>query len=394
MRPLRSLVFPLAIVLIAIATLPPDEASAIPAFARKYQFSCSVCHAPFPRLKPFGEEFAARGFRLEDPSQEPTRAQYDTGDPLLKLWRDLPLAIRMEGFAAYRENEPAELTTEYPWVFKILSGGPLSDDISYYLYFIVEENDVAGLEDAFVQKKRLFGARNLEMVFGQFQVTDPVFKRELRLERNDFAIYNTEVGLSDIKLTYDRGFVFTYDTPTSTAIVVEVLNGNGIPSGSFDKDNYKNFVLRIAQDIGKTARVGVLGYWGKEKGVDGDGGATNKVTVFGPDLMVGLGEKWQLNATYLARKDEDPYFVGGDPECVETKGGFAELHFFPKGQDGRWAWSLLYNNVDSDADESVAENVSLTMNYLLARNIRFLIEAGRDLNSDSNQASAGLIVAF
>ena len=42
-------------------------AEAIPAFARKYQFSCSTCHAPAPRLKPFGEAFAARGFRLEDP---------------------------------------------------------------------------------------------------------------------------------------------------------------------------------------------------------------------------------------------------------------------------------------------------------------------------------------
>ena len=58
-------------------------AEAIPAFARKYQFSCSTCHAPVPRLKPFGEAFAARGFRLEDPSQEPPRATYDVGDPTL-----------------------------------------------------------------------------------------------------------------------------------------------------------------------------------------------------------------------------------------------------------------------------------------------------------------------
>ena len=81
-----------------------SAAEAIPAFARKYQFSCSTCHAPAPRLKAFGEEFAGRGFRLEDPAQEPPRATYDVGDPLLQLPRDFPLAARMDGFADWKED--------------------------------------------------------------------------------------------------------------------------------------------------------------------------------------------------------------------------------------------------------------------------------------------------
>ena len=31
---------------------------AIPAFARKYKMSCKTCHAPIPRLKAYGDEFA------------------------------------------------------------------------------------------------------------------------------------------------------------------------------------------------------------------------------------------------------------------------------------------------------------------------------------------------
>jgi len=46
------------------------DAAAIPAFARKYRISCTTCHAPAPRLKAFGEEFAGRGFRMEE-AQEP-----------------------------------------------------------------------------------------------------------------------------------------------------------------------------------------------------------------------------------------------------------------------------------------------------------------------------------
>jgi hypothetical protein len=50
----------------------------IPAFARKYKMSCKTCHEPFPRLKPYGAEFAANGFVLKD--QESARNFTETGD--------------------------------------------------------------------------------------------------------------------------------------------------------------------------------------------------------------------------------------------------------------------------------------------------------------------------
>ena len=33
---------------------------------------------------------------MEDAAEEPSRATYDVGDPLLKLARDVPLAVRMD----------------------------------------------------------------------------------------------------------------------------------------------------------------------------------------------------------------------------------------------------------------------------------------------------------
>jgi len=65
----------LGLAAVALALLAPADAAAIPAFARKYRQSCTTCHAPFPRLKPYGEEFAGRGFRMEE-GAEPGR-----GDP-------------------------------------------------------------------------------------------------------------------------------------------------------------------------------------------------------------------------------------------------------------------------------------------------------------------------
>ncbi len=337
-------------------------AEAIPAFARKYRFSCSTCHAPIPRLKEYGEEFAGEGFRLQDPAQEPKRATIETGDPLLRLPRDLPLAVRLDGFATWNEQGPTPTDAQFPWVFKILSGGPIHEKISYYFYFILEEGGVRGLEDAYVQFNEPLGLP-FNLIAGQFQVCDPLFKRELRLTRFDYQIFKAHVGRSSTDLTYDRGLVAAFTLPGKIDSVAQLVNGTGIEHatdwGTFDRDGYKNVALRLARRFAKHVRLGVFGYWGREKD---EGGATNRTYFFGPDLVLDLGQRVQLNAQYLERRDDDAFFEeAGGPE-LSTRGGFAELHVFPKGPDGRWAVTALYNKIESDDPDARYHSVSLTVN--------------------------------
>jgi hypothetical protein len=369
-------------------------AQAIPAFARKYRFSCSTCHAPFPHLKAFGEDFAGQGFRMADPSQEPARSTLDTGDPLLRLPRDLPLAVRLDGFASWNQTGPAHTDAQFPWVLKFLSGGPIHKKISYYFYFILEEGGVQGLEDAYVQINEPLGLP-VDLMFGQFQVCDPLFKRELRLTRFDYQIFKTRVGLSGVDLTYDRGLVASATLPGKVDAVFQLVNGAGIDPatdfGTFDRDSYKNLSLRLARRFAKHVRVGAFGYWGRERGTDE---VTNRTYYLGPDLVVDLGQKWQINAQYLERRDDAPFFGSSSSGELATRGGFAELQFFPKGPDGRWVLTGLYNKIDSDDPGARFESASLTVNRLLARNVRLALEAGRDLERDETQVSLGLIAAF
>jgi hypothetical protein len=388
----RTVAVSLAIAIVGTLAAAPS-AEAIPAFARKYRFSCSTCHAPIPRLKEFGDEFAGAGFRMPDAAQEPPRATLDTGDALLRLPRDLPLAVRLDGFAAWNEQGDAKVDAQFPWVFKILSGGPISEKVSYYFYFILEEGGIQGLEDAYVQINKPLGLP-FNLMAGQFQVCDPLFKRELRLSRFDYQIFKTRVGHSRVDLTYDRGLIAAGTLPEDIDAVLQVVNGTGIGEatdwGTFDRDNYKNVALSLARSFGKHVRLGVFGYWGREKG---DGGNTNRTVYVGPNLAVDLGAKWQLSGQYLERRDDDPLFGGGGSDYV-TRGGFAELHYFPQGQDGRWVVTALYNKVASDDPDARYHSVSLTVNRLIARNVRLAIEAGRELERDEGRASIGLVMAF
>ena len=377
----------LAGVLLAALATPAD---AIPAFARKYSLSCTACHAPFPRLNAFGEDFAARGFRMPDPEVEAEKGEQPTGDPLLKLMKTIPLAFRAEGHVKYQENGEPDNEFEAPWLFKVLSGGPIGEKVSYYGYFIIEKGDVIGLEDAFLHFQQLFGS-GVDLIFGQFQVSDPLFKRELRLSRADYEIYRTRIGDVRANLTYERGLMLTGTLPGEIDTVFEVVNGNGIPEGDFDNDNNKNLALRLAREFGRV-RVGLFGYWGKEEQLET--GREDTIEYFGPDLKILFSDKWDLSMQYLVRNDDDPFFLGADATEVETKGGFAELVFLPQGSQGRWAITAVYNKIDSDDPAALLEDVALSASYLYGRNIRIVAEVGDDIEREAMRASLGVVTAF
>jgi hypothetical protein len=344
-------------------------------------------------LKSFGNDFAGNGFRLEDPSQEPARATVDVGDPLLELPRDFPLAVRLEGAASWKEKATAEGDLEWPWVWKILSGGPIGKYVSYYFYFLVERGEVEGLEDAYLQFSNVTGLP-VYLLVGQFQVSDPLFKRELRLERDDYTIYTTRVGESNLNLAYDRGIVAGWSAPANLEVILQVVNGNGIPhaddEGNFDDDSYKNPSLRLAWS-GYDLRVGAFGYYGKQ---EDDAGVKNETYYYGPDLSVGLSQWAEVNVQYLERRDDDPFFENRTGDDLVTRGGFAEVHVFPQGMDGRWAFSALYNKVDSDDTAAKAESVSLTANWLLHRNVRLYLDGSRDLEKELSRVTVGVVSAF
>ena len=360
-----------AAALLAAAGLGSLEA--MPAFARKYSMSCKTCHAPFPKLLPYGEEFAANGFVIKD--KEAPRYFVDTGDSALSLLRDLPIALRLEGFMNWNTADNRRLDFTAPYILKFLSGGAIAKNIAYYFYFFLSERgEIAGLEDAFVMFNDLFGA-DLDLYAGQFQISDPLFKREVRLPAEDYQIYRATPGDSRINLTYDRGVMLTAGFRTGTDVTFEVLNGTGIHEANifreFDDDPYKNVLLRVSQEIVPAFRVGAFGFLGKERPDE----IVNSVWMVGGDATVSV-KPFELNVQYVERRDSNPFFATILPiEKLMTRGGFAELIYMPRGVDSRWYAAGLFNWVDSGQLELRYTAATAHAGYLLRRNMRWIAEA-------------------
>jgi len=390
-----------AITAFLLSLVAVNISNAIPAFARKYQISCQVCHAPaIPRLKAFGTEFAGDGFRMT--KYESPRYFIQTGDEKLSLLRELPLAIRMDGFVSYNFNDKEAADFAAPFILKIMSGGELSDKLSYYFYFLFNETGtVAGVEDAYLYYHDLFNW-GINVTLGQFSVSDPLFKNELRFTLEPYMIYGTSPGNSSVDLKYDRGIIFDKTFKTGTALVAEIINGCGIGEAGegflFDKDKYKNFMGRISQSIGKNLSIGLFGYTGKEILTDPvylD--YTNEIRMIGSDFSLNFGDKFVLNAQYVRRTDSQAFNeeFGDIWNDVATDGGFAEIIFSPKGDMSKWYLTGLANIVESDIDELDYRSATLHAGYLLRRNVRIVTEFTQVfLPASFGRVNVGFIAAF
>ncbi|MCR4438446.1 MAG: hypothetical protein QHJ34_06100 [bacterium] len=381
----------MVVALLAGTALLPPSAQGIPAFARRYNLSCTTCHSPFPHTKPYGDDFAGQGFIIKENEKE--RDYVTAGDPLLWVNKTFPVAVRFDAFAVAEQDWPVRSDLQVPYGLKLLSGGALYKNIGYYFYFFMSEaGEIAGIEDAYLHFDNVFGT-GLDVLVGQFQKCDPLMKRELRLTYEDYQVFKFRPGGSVTDLTYDRGIMLSYGIEeTGTDLVASITNGNGIgpeqrPTGSLDDDKYRHFGLTLHQSIGEQLTLGGFFYRAKEQSGTS---STNTITYFGPDLNLQAGPV-ELHVQYLERRDTNPFFAQQE-ERRTMRGGVALLTYSPKLDRSRWYLTALYNHVDSPLERYRSATLSGT--YLLARNLRLLAEYDRLLEDRRNRFVLGLVTAF
>ena len=418
----RGVLLRTALLALAMAMFAPGEADAIPAFARKYKVTCALCHAPFPRLNAFGEAFAGNGFQMVR-GETPLDTMF-TGDPLLRLQRDIPLAIRLDAYmSALTETDDlaAGADIKTPWGIKLLTGGQVTESVSYYFYFFLSERgEIAGLEDAYLQFNDVVGS-GIDVIAGQFQISDPMMKRELRLSFEDYQPYRVRVGDVRADLTYERGLMASYSPWENGDLVVQLVNGHGLEEAnaekSYDDDTGKNVGVRFSQDFG-AVRLGGFYYGGTEAA----GALESTLEIWGADATLPLGNRVTFNGQYLNRRDDNPFFlnqcIGSDFRCsmaasdpfeTEVDSYLGELFISPNGAMGAWHFTVLYNLIDANREVfrlrlgeqnrgvgylDAYETLALGAHYLKARNLRFMGEVGWDFNAERARFTTGVITAF
>ncbi len=168
-------------------------ASAVPVFARKYGFSCTMCHSNAPRLNDFGTRYRANGYRL--PGREK--------DEKTVLESPAPVAFRTSAGYTYESfsNVPDSLGLAETSGFRmsgldLLSAGLLGEKIGYMMIYtpqVEESRYVEGQTGALEMANVVFsgvGSPALNVRAGRFEPAYAAFSVKRRLSVSPYDIYD------------------------------------------------------------------------------------------------------------------------------------------------------------------------------------------------------------
>ena len=157
------------LVLLSFGVVWPYETQAVPAFARKYNVTCHVCHTRPPRLNPYGERFLENGYQLPGTEDGGIIGKKRLGDLTLDDVNNF-LAFRLRGnvlrsfeFAKHspgpgvdgRPEDKTELA--FPEIFSIYATGTLTTNVGFFVELESNlEEEETGVERGFLSFNNLY----------------------------------------------------------------------------------------------------------------------------------------------------------------------------------------------------------------------------------------------
>lgn len=128
--------------------LLPQKASAMPAFARKYQTSCATCHVSIPALTPFGEAFRLNGYRFPEGQDEAMTKDTPVNmgaEGYKKLWPNSlwpgqipgmpPVGVLIENAMEWDNTENVFTLAGMGGEMEVLAAGTLDEHLSFWAGF-------------------------------------------------------------------------------------------------------------------------------------------------------------------------------------------------------------------------------------------------------------------
>ena len=185
-----------------------EKANAIPAFARKYDFTCNVCHVPgFPKLNDFGNKFRDRGYQLGSDADLPTYEGISMG-----FW---PVSFRTtvgQQLASVRTDGTTFTTNGTGFTgLDILSFGLLSRNIAFRVVYTpaladagfgtgASDGDLESAQVRFMNLERFLGVKSkpgdyiLNLGVGKFEIDVPFSEKRSPTLNTQIAMYHYMAG--------------------------------------------------------------------------------------------------------------------------------------------------------------------------------------------------------
>lgn len=372
-------------------TYRAPEVEAIPAFARKYDFKCNVCHVPgFPKLNDFGNLFRDRGYQLGSDADLPTYEGITMG-----FW---PVSFRTTvGYQAANVRTDGSGVSTGGFGFTgldILSFGTLHRDLAFGVVYTPGLGSAgfgtgasdSDLESAFVRVMKLEkyvgitskpGDYLMNFRLGKFELDVPFSEKRSPTLNSNIVMYHYMAG-TPYTATISGTSTSTYANPNTFAIGENQpgaeLSGlmKTAPTKGFFRYSFAalstntfsgplggcppntpcgtggrgvNFYGHVTQSFGGYGivtghRIGLFGVYGDAptmvnatcptcQAVAGSGQPFSRI---GVDLSTTFNGEWNLFGAFMHGNDSKDLFVSqgiASAQNASWNGGFVELDYYP-----------------------------------------------------------------
>jgi len=346
-----------------------NKADAIPAFARKYGFTCNVCHVPgFPKLNDLGNTFRDQGYQLGADEDLPTNDSITMG-----YW---PVSFRTTvGYQAASVRADGKVATSGSFGFTgldILSFGTLHRHLSFGVVLTpglggagFGNGGSAGegdLEAAYVRLnslERFLGAKGesylVNLKVGKFEIEVPFSEKRSPTLNSQFVMYHYMAGtpwsgapgglIGTNTYGNPNDFQIGENAPAAELAGYTQTPGNGYfryslnaisnsnlnaGTGGVGGGRGVNFYGRMTQSFGGYGivtghRIGIFGAYGNSPTVGNavcgtPGGAVGTCTGvagsgqpfsrIGADVSLTYEGQWNLFGAFMHANDSKNLFVG------------------------------------------------------------------------------------
>ncbi len=365
------------------------EANAIPAFARKYGFSCNVCHVPsFPKLNDFGNIFRDHGYQLGSDQDLPTYEGITMG-----YW---PVSLRTTvGYqgSSLRVDGSGETSGSFGFTgLDLLSFGILARHVTFGVVytpglgsagFYTGASD-SDLEAAFIRLdnlERFIGGKNdtywSNLRVGKYELDVPFSEKRSPTLNSPFVMYHYVAGtpwqgpLGGLMVNSygdQNDFMLGENQPGAelAGIVptpgnsffrysLNALSNSNLNTANTGGGRGVNFYGHLTQSFGGYGivtgqRIGLFGIYGNAPtlanqwctspdgpcpGVGGNGQAFRRL---GADVSLTFDGQWNLFGAWMYANDSSNLFGGqpstlggtiSNPQNAAWNGAFVELDWYP-----------------------------------------------------------------
>lgn len=393
--------FGMILISLILESFNPIPAHAIPAFARKYNADCSMCHYPnVPRLNSFGHEFRRAGYR--------TPEEFNMDQDITEVGNFL--AAR--GRARYNYENPEDGDIESQFQFHdvtLFYSGAMTKNISSFAELEFEPEEKETEIGLVAHIGGVFGKPDHYSTFriGQFHTLARVgfggFDRPTGISTALPLSSDLTTGRVRFKINTDQRGLELAHVFKRSRMIAQVLNGvDEEGKGTADDTNTaKDYAFAFEQILDELASGFTLyGYWGTF--FDDPDPAIRQRAGFARYALTGnkifpgvLGGNFELLAGYVRSQDNASSSLGGN---VQGNAFFVEIEDYFE----RHNFTVLarYDFIDPDADEGSDRKEKWTIGYVrtLQSYLRLAVETNitqKDADDSTDYGATGeLMVNF